>query len=243
MQIQSSVIPQCFEEELFKYLLQLYQIYYILMIDDELRVNIKLTDNPSVPPPQTPPPAMSQFNQNNDSIPLESSNYDLSRAGHPKACVFTFLFKLIALVIYLLLSSSQILCYILVIVFSSLDFWTVKNITGRLLVGLKWETVDLDNGKSDLKFFSRDNFSINQVDAAFFWSSQVGFTIAWTVFGIKNLFGFSIFWLSLIAIVFSLLFTNLWGFYKCRGQHKAKMDKLQKDLKTKGVNLFTKYML
>ena len=33
---------------------------------------------------------------------------------------------------------STVLLFILVTILSALDFWVVKNVTGRLLVGLRW---------------------------------------------------------------------------------------------------------
>jgi hypothetical protein len=33
---------------------------------------------------------------------------------------------------------NDILAFIAIILFAAADFWTVKNITGRILVGLRW---------------------------------------------------------------------------------------------------------
>ena len=33
---------------------------------------------------------------------------------------------------------SEILQFITVILLAAFDFWTVKNVTGRLMVGLRW---------------------------------------------------------------------------------------------------------
>lgn len=69
------------------------------------------------------------------------SKYDLKKAAHPMACVSTFIFKGLAIFFYLVIGSiidSSIITFIFVILLSSLDFWVVKNITGRLLVGLRW---------------------------------------------------------------------------------------------------------
>jgi len=34
--------------------------------------------------------------------------------------------------------APDVITFIIVMIMSSLDFWTVKNVTGRLLVGLRW---------------------------------------------------------------------------------------------------------
>jgi len=61
-------------------------------------------------------------------------------AGHPVACVATFAFKVCAIVGYFFfgLLFSEVFVFILVTVLSGVDFWVVKNVTGRLLVGLRW---------------------------------------------------------------------------------------------------------
>lgn len=42
--------------------------------------------------------------------------------------------------------------FIVVVILSALDFWVVKNVTGRLLVGLRWWS-DFDNeGKEIWKY-------------------------------------------------------------------------------------------
>jgi len=36
--------------------------------------------------------------------------------------------------------NEEIITFIVVVLFSAFDFWTVKNVTGRLLVNLRWHT-------------------------------------------------------------------------------------------------------
>ena len=80
-------------------------------------------------------------------------------AGHPVACVATFAFKAMAIVGYLFfgLLFSDVFVFITVTVLSGMDFWVVKNITGRLLVGLRW-WVDFDEqGEEHWKFECKVN--------------------------------------------------------------------------------------
>lgn len=37
-----------------------------------------------------------------DNIKVQQGDYDLSAAGHPLACIFTFLFKVAAVLMYLI---------------------------------------------------------------------------------------------------------------------------------------------
>jgi hypothetical protein len=55
--------------------------------------------------------------------------------------MFHFLFKSLALFIYVFgswFTTNFIFTFVLCIIFLAFDFWIVKNISGRLLVGLRW---------------------------------------------------------------------------------------------------------
>lgn len=52
-------------------------------------------------------------------------------------------------------SDSFITSFVAVVLLLSMDFWTVKNVTGRLMVGLRWWNFVDDDGKSHWVFESR----------------------------------------------------------------------------------------
>ena len=87
---------------------------------------------------------------------------DASRAcnvPHPHASAFAVVFKATALVAYLLLTlffDSFVLIFVVCVTLLSLDFWTVKNVSGRLLVGLRWWNEVRDDGTSEWHFESRE---------------------------------------------------------------------------------------
>ncbi len=70
-------------------------------------------------------------------------------AGHPVACIATFAFKALAIIGYLFfgLLFSDVFVFIIVTVLTGMDFWVVKNVTGRLLVGLRWWSEFNEDGK------------------------------------------------------------------------------------------------
>jgi hypothetical protein len=47
--------------------------------------------------------------------------------------------------------------FILICLLQAFDFWTVKNVSGRLLVGLRWWTVVDENGNENWMFESHDH--------------------------------------------------------------------------------------
>jgi hypothetical protein len=70
-------------------------------------------------------------------------------AGHPIACISTFAFKALAIIGYFFFGMifSDVFVFITVTVLSGMDFWVVKNVTGRLLVGLRWWSDFTEDGK------------------------------------------------------------------------------------------------
>lgn len=129
-----------------------------------------------------------------------NSNYDLEKAGHPVACIATFIFKALGIFFYLIVGSilsSNIITFIFVILFSSLDFWVVKNVTGRLLVGLRWWSEIDKDGNEQWRFENpNEGRVVNAVDNFFFWVSQAAGTVVWGLLLVLKVLTLSIFWVS-----------------------------------------------
>merc|ERR1712228_836924 len=80
----------------------------------------------------------------------------------PWVAFFHFFFRISALVVYLFgtqFSSSFIGVFVTVILLLSVDFWTVKNVTGRIMVGLRWWNYIDENGDSQWMFEKRNGDS------------------------------------------------------------------------------------
>lgn len=61
--------------------------------------------------------------------------------NHPIAAFFHLFFKTLAILAYAfggLLSEGFVNLFIVCILLLAFDFWTVKNVSGRLMVGLRW---------------------------------------------------------------------------------------------------------
>src|SRR5581483_2278907 len=96
--------------------------------------------------------------------------YLLNIYSHPVALTFHLLFRTGALVIYLfgrLFTSNVPLIFIICVLLLSFDFWTVKNVTGRLLVGLRWWNDIQPDGTNvwifesrDVSLFDKPNFKV-----------------------------------------------------------------------------------
>ncbi|XP_031416993.1 Golgi apparatus membrane protein TVP23 homolog B-like isoform X2 [Clupea harengus] len=74
------------------------------------------------------------------------------------------------------------------------DFWTVKNITGRLMVGLRWWNQVDDDGKSHWVFESRKGSGKQASDSEsrIFWLGLLICPIVWVIFAFSSLVSFKI---------------------------------------------------
>ena len=90
---------------------------------------------------------------------LIRSNVSPSVSRHPVAAFFHVFFRASALLVYLLIpffvSGHFIELFLTIVLLLAFDFWTVKNVTGRLLVGLRWWNKVEEDGTSSWVFESR----------------------------------------------------------------------------------------
>jgi hypothetical protein len=83
----------------------------------------------------------------------------ISKASNPLICIFTIIFKIGAIVSFILLDifvSNEAIAYLVVIILSAADFWTIKNISGRILAGLRWWNEVKENGEEVWIFESKN---------------------------------------------------------------------------------------
>jgi len=109
--------------------------------------------------------------------------------------------------------------FILTLLLLSADFYYLKNIAGRRLVGLRWwNEVNTANGDSHWVFESAnpDTRVINATDKRFFWLSLYITPALWIGLAIVAIVKLSSpIWLSLIVIALVLTITNTVAFSRC----------------------------
>lgn len=93
------------------------------------------------------------FTDSTSSKPAENpiSNV-LKQSAHPTVLLFHFGFRTAATIVYLFLGwfvhdGGSIFVFVITTLLLALDFWQVKNVSGRLLVGLRWWQEQTDKGK------------------------------------------------------------------------------------------------
>jgi len=143
---------------------------------------------------------------------------------HPVICLCHVGFRTSALLVYLfggMFSSSFIGVFVSVVLLLSIDFWTVKNITGRILVGLRWWNYINDDGESSWVFESRqqgeaDGSQLSQTEVRFFWITLVAAPFFWVILFFTAFFSFRFQWLVLVTIGLALSGSNMLGYLRCR---------------------------
>ncbi|XP_073723320.1 Golgi apparatus membrane protein TVP23 homolog B isoform X1 [Misgurnus anguillicaudatus] len=156
----------------------------------------------------------------------EDSAARKNKVKHPVASFFHLFFRVSALLVYLLcglFGGSFIACMVTIILLLSCDFWTVKNVTGRLLVGLRWWNQVDDDGKSRWVFESRkanENQSsasqISNAESRIFWLGLIICPILWVIFAFSTLISFKIKWLAVVILGVVLQGANLYGYVRCK---------------------------
>ncbi|NWW70479.1 TV23A protein, partial [Climacteris rufus] len=147
---------------------------------------------------------------------------------HPLATFFHLFFRVSAIVTYLFcdwFSNSFVACFVTILLLLSFDFWSVKNVTGRLLVGLRWWNQIDEDGKSHWVFEAKRVPTIaasTEAEARIFWLGLIICPGIWTMFFFSTLFSLKLKWLALVITGISLQTANLYGYIHCKlGGQKA----------------------
>ncbi|KAF5952184.1 hypothetical protein HYC85_010128 [Camellia sinensis] len=167
-----------------------------------------------------------------DLNPHAGENY-----ANPQICFFHVLFKLIwqaaALAFYILSAlfvDSFVIIFVVTVLLAALDFWVVKNVSGRILVGLRWWNEITDEGESVWKFECLDQEVVIGSD------EQEGFMVIlvdplpyskqlqWIFLGIFSLIRFQADYCLVVGVCLTLSIANIVGFTKCRKDAKKQIQ-------------------
>lgn len=157
---------------------------------------------------------------------------------HSKTVMFHCLFRFTALAFYIFgqafFSASFVTIFIFVLLLLSADFWTVKNISGRLLVGLRWWNQVDEDGQSKWIFESRSQKSlarnpINGKESTIFWATLFISPVMWILLLFSSFVGLNWKWLPLIIIAITLNGANLLGYLRCKFSGTQQISKIAND--------------
>ncbi|KAI0459600.1 hypothetical protein F5B21DRAFT_455391 [Xylaria acuta] len=142
-------------------------------------------------------------------------------SSHPITLLTFLAFRVSSLLVYLfgvLFTDNMVLIFIITILLLAADFYYLKNIAGRRLVGLRWwNEVDASTGDSQWVFESSEpgTKTINATDSRFFWLALYSQPVLWVALAILAIFRFKFIWLPLVAIALALTITNTLAFSRC----------------------------
>ena len=183
-----------------------------------------------------------QNSSNEQGESIDFTNF-LQHAANPGIVFFTLLFKALVIVSFLILGIfgvSDALTFIIVVILDAFDFWFVKNVSGRILVGLRWWNEVKDDGTEVWIFESDHEKRATSVDTTLFWSSLYIAPLFWGIFLVIELMGLSLTWFLVCLISFILTFSNTIGYYKCSGEQKKKISNFLAEKGQKGLSTFLK---
>ncbi|KAI1023111.1 hypothetical protein LB503_000765 [Fusarium chuoi] len=142
-------------------------------------------------------------------------------SAHP-ITLLTFLgFRISSVLIYFLglwIIKSMIMIFIITILLLAADFYYIKNIAGRRLVGLRWwNEVDPQTGESQWVFESSEPGTkiVNPTDSRFFWLALYIQPMLWVLMAILALVRLQFLWLPLVVIALVLTIMNTLAFSRC----------------------------
>jgi len=147
-----------------------------------------------------------------------------NRLKHPVVVFFHICFRAAAILLYMfggIFSFGFVPTFVTVVILLSLDFWVVKNITGRLLVGLRWWNYVDDQGQSHWVFESRKGARAGgrPRERRIFWTSLFVTPIIWILFLFTSVFTFGFRWAILVILAIGLNGANLYGYIRCSLGH------------------------
>ncbi|CDW83157.1 protein fam18b1-like [Stylonychia lemnae] len=151
-----------------------------------------------------------------------------STANHPIACLFHILFKGLSFFCFLFLNiflGNDILAFIFIIIFAAIDFWVVKNVSGRLMVNLRWwSEIDEDGNENWVYESNTEDKEVGTTDSWVFWSALYLTPIIWGLCAVMDLLSFKFFWMNVAIICGTLSSINVSGYYNCKRDHQNKLS-------------------
>ncbi|KAL5194495.1 Golgi apparatus membrane protein-like protein ECHIDNA [Glycine soja] len=150
--------------------------------------------------------------------------------ANPRTCFFHVLFKAAALAFYILSAlfiDNFVIIFVVTVLLAALDFWVVKNVSGRILVGLRWWNEINDLGESVWKFECLDHESLarmNKKDSWLFWWTLYLTAILWIVLAIFSLIRLQADYLLVVGVCLTLSIANIVGFTKCKKDAKKQIQ-------------------
>lgn len=151
-----------------------------------------------------------------------------NQSKHPGTVFFHLFFKALALFLYIFgswFTSNFVFIFVLCIIFLAFDFWVVKNVSGRLLVGLRWWSYVKEDGSNEWTFESLEDMAeITYFDSRMFWGALYITPLCWSFLFIVGLLRLKFEYLPIIITAITLSGANILGYFKCSNSARGKVQ-------------------
>ena len=141
------------------------------------------------------------------------------KSSNPIVALITVILKLSSIICFFILSifiSNEALIMIIIILLGSADFWMTKNISGRILVGLRWyNLLKIETNQEIWRFEGKNEIKETNADRVTFWTSLYLYNIIWIILFIWELIRINFDWSFICLVLCILAFTNTYGFFRC----------------------------
>lgn len=160
---------------------------------------------------------------------------------NPQTSFFHVFFKVAAVAVYVvcgIFSDNFVVNFVVVIILLAVDFWTVKNVSGRKLVGLRYWNEVTEEGKSEWRFESLDAEGMKQLDSRekrIFWWSLYLMPLVWLLLGFIAILKLELDYLLIIVVALVMHISNIIGYTKCSKEAKTRIKELAKTSVQHGV--------
>ncbi|VDN03178.1 unnamed protein product [Thelazia callipaeda] len=140
--------------------------------------------------------------------------------SHPSIIFSHVAFRTAAILFYIfahLFTDSFIIQFLVILILLSMDFWTVKNITGRLLVGLRWWNFVDAEGNNHWRYESAKDMSrFDALERQIFWSALTAAPALWALLACIAFVTLKWEWMIVALIGLTMNAANLYGYLRCR---------------------------
>ena len=152
----------------------------------------------------------------------------LQSLRHPIVALVHLGFRGLAIFFYVFanfISESFIVQFLLILALFSADFWAVKNVTGRLLVGLRWWNIVDSEGKNHWKFESSKNpEGFDPFERRIFWGGLIVAPVFWVFLVSIAFLTLKWQWMVVALLGFAMTFANLYGYLRCKWNNAEELS-------------------
>ena len=201
------------------------ELNFTTSVDTSIQQNVPIPAVPTSAAPQL-------YGDDTNSTATKQSilTQFFQNSAHPIPCFFHLCFKTAAVLLYIFggFASKFITVTVLCLLLLAADFWVVKNITGRLLVGLRWwcQVEGEDGTQQRWIFESNPDANPNAFDNWIFWTVLYVTPAIWSALFLLGILKMEFGWLITVAFGVALSGANTYGYWMCSKDQKAKFQQM-----------------